>query len=397
MMGRRSAGARVSGDSETFPIWHLPCNNGHLQGAKMSKSRVLVIDPDRQSCKLLTSILRVAGFDVLTAVDSQSGIQTAEAAAPAVILLEMVLPGEDGIDACKRVKEDPVLQRVPVIGMTGSADGKFQEKAFRAGVEFFLTKPIIPASLLQLVHLAEQKTERLSADAQPAGKSARQDTDKAGMRRDPRFPAALPITCLIGPHMKVPREIVGETANVSLGGLHIWLPQWVEHGTVLTLRLELPKGTITVDGKVAWRDERPTGHGAHGHGIEIVGFKDDSDMAKYKVYLNDLTADGASDGLEFLGVAEETRRQIYDAIESIMQESEAMPTTDTSTRRSYTCDTCGDFFNLADSEVRPVLEDPQNRPVQTGDLFYYDHGTCQRTVVSAVDGPFLPWSSNKKP
>ncbi len=100
----------------------------------------------------------------------------------------------------------------------------------------------------------------------------------------------------------------------------------------------------------------------------------------------------------FFDVAEETRQQIYEVIESIMTESEAVPTYDASTiRRSYTCDTCGEFFTLADSQVRPVLEDSQNRPVQTGDLFYYDHGTCQRTVVSAVDGPFLPWSGTAKP
>ncbi|MFQ5930845.1 MAG: response regulator [Nitrospiraceae bacterium] len=353
----------------------------------MSKSRILVIDPDPQSCKLLTSVLRAAAFDVITAVDSQSGIHTAEAAVPTVILLEMVLPDEDGISACKRLREDPVLKRVPVIGMTASADAKLQEKAFRAGAESFLTKPISPASLLQLVGLAEQSAERASAPANAAKKSTPGDTDQPGVRRHPRFPATLPVTCLIGP-----REIVGETANVSLGGIHIWLPQWVPLGTVFSLRLELPTGTIAVDGKVVWKDERPTGHGAHGHGIEFLDFKDDSDMAKYKIYLNDRVSDSASDGLEFLDVAEETRRQIYEAIESIMNESEATPTYDGSIRRSYTCDTCGEFFTLADSQVRPVLEDSQNRPVQTGDLFYYDHGTCQRTVVSAVDGPFLPWS-----
>lgn len=358
----------------------------------MSKSRILVIDPDPKSCKLLTSILRAAAFDVITAVDSQSGIHTAEAAGPTVILLEMVLPDEDGISACKRLRKDPLLKRVPVIGMTASADAKLQEKAFRAGAESFLTKPINPASLLQLVGLAEQSAERASAPTNRTKKSARPDTDQPGTRRDPRFPAALPATCLIGS-----REIAAETANVSLGGVHLWLPQWLSPQTILSLRLELPAGTITVDAKVAWRDERATGHGAHGHGIQLLGFQDDADMAKYKVYLNDLAADSASDGLEFLDVAEETRRQIYEAIESIMSEEETTPASNEVIRRSYTCDTCGNFFTLADSEVRPVLEDSQNRPVQTGDLFYYDHGTCQRTVVSAVDGPFLPWSGKVKP
>lgn len=364
----------------------------------MSKSRVVVIDPDPQSCKLLTSILRAAAFDVITAGDGQSGVQTAEAAMPAVILLEMVLPDRDGISICKRLKENSLLKRIPVIGMTNSADARYQEKAFRAGAESFLTKPIRPASLLQLVHLAEQKAQRgtAPADGESIAKASRGDTGEPGVRRDPRFPAAVPVKCLIDPAMKSPREIVGETGNVSLGGVQIWLPQWLAIETDLSLRLELPTGTIAVDGKVVWRDERPTGHGFHGHGIELRHFRNDSDMAKYRGFLNDLAADSASDGLEFLDVAEETRRRIFDAIESIMNESEPVPTPDQSIRRSYICDTCGEFFNLADSDVRPVLEDPQNRPVQTGDLFYYDHGACHRTVVAAVEGPFLPWSGKDK-
>lgn len=364
----------------------------------MSKSRILVIDPDPKSCKMLTSILRAAAFEVLTAGDSQSGIRIAEDAAPAVILLEMVLPDEEGINTCKRLKENPALKRVPVIGMTDSADAKYQEKAFRAGAASFLTKPIRPASLLQLVHLAEPSTEESAAhaDRQRRAKSAGRDTGPTRVRRDPRYPAALPVKCLIGPGKKSPGAIVGETANVSLGGVKVWLPHWVAPETALSLELELPTGTITADGKVVWRDERPTGHGFHGHGIQFGQFKDDSHMAKYKAYVNDLAADSASEGLEFLDIGEEARRQIFQAIESITGESEDVPSHDGSIRRSYTCDTCGEFFELADSQVRPVLDDPRNRPVQTGDLFYYDHGTCQRTVVYAVEGPFLPWSGKDK-
>lgn len=365
----------------------------------MSNPRVLVIDPDPQACKLVTSILRVADFEVLTAEDGQSGVQAAEAAVPAVIILEMVLPDEDGISVCKRLRKNPVLKRVPVIGMTASADVTYQEKAFRAGAESFLTKPIRPASLLQLVNLAEQGAGRAAAraDARPVARTAERDAEKAGVRGHPRFAAAVPVTCLIGPETKRLREIKGETGNVSLGGIQVWLPEWVPPGTVLSLRLELPTGTITVDGKVIWQDEQSFGHGAHGHGIELIRFRDDSNMAKYQVYLNDLAAGGASDGLEFLDVAEGTRQQIIEAIESIMQEPKAMPGYDESIRRSYTCDNCGEFFTLADSDVSPVHEDVRNRPVQTGDPFHYDHGACPGRVVYAVEGPFLPWSGKAKP
>lgn len=92
-------------------------------------------------------------------------------------------------------------------------------------------------------------------------------------------------------------------------------------------------------------------------------------------------------GLEFVDLPDETRQAIRDYIQSISQDQPIL--------RSYTCDKCGESFDLADSEVRPVSEESVMRPVQTGDQFSYDHGTCKGTLVYTFGGPFAPWKGKE--
>ncbi len=278
------------------------------------------------------------------------------------------------------------MERVPLIGITGSTDVRYQEKAFSAGAEFFLTKPIRPASLLHLVQLAVKLATKLAGH----------DTRASSVRRHPRFAAQVPVECLVGPDTKSPRETTGQTGNVCLGGVLLWLPEELSTGTVLRLRLELPKGKITAEGKVAWQDAQPIGQGTHGHGIKLVRFMEDLDLARYRNFLSDLAAGSASDGLDCLDLPEKTRQEICEYIESVSEEAKALPTSADVIRRSYTCEKCGKSFVAADSEVRPLQEEPRNRPVHTGDLFHYKHRNCQGTVMYTIGGPFLPWTAKKK-
>ena len=56
-------------------------------------------------------------------------------------------------------------------------------------------------------------------------------------------------------------------------------------------------------------------------------------------------------------------------------------------RRAYTCQKCGESFQLTDSEVQPVFMNVRKRPVQTGDLFYRQHDTCEGTLECIFGGP----------
>jgi CheY-like chemotaxis protein len=81
---------------------------------------VFVVDDDHALCELVISMLSRTGFKVVAAFDGPTGIETARDAHPAVILLDMMMPGLDGIGTCERLKQDPVLADIPVVGMTAS-------------------------------------------------------------------------------------------------------------------------------------------------------------------------------------------------------------------------------------------------------------------------------------
>ncbi len=83
---------------------------------------VLVIDDEPDLCTLVGFLLTGAGFKVHSATDGLSGIQLARATKPSVILLDMIMPGLDGLSTCQRLKQDPVLSRIPVVGITASPD-----------------------------------------------------------------------------------------------------------------------------------------------------------------------------------------------------------------------------------------------------------------------------------
>ena len=246
----------------------------------MEKRRILVIDDDRRSCETMTTILADASFDVLSAPDGLTGIETARETKPTLILLDMMMPGLDGIGTCERLKGDPVLNNIPVIGITGSSDLKYTEKAFRAGAQFFLPKPFGMESLVQIVQLALESTQS--------------DTAMDRHRPHPRFPAELLVWCLVGSDPDTTRKVMGHTQNLSLSGLLVLLPGRLEPGTVLRLCLGLPQGRITADGVVMWQAPKPTDEGKTPHGIRLLRFEEGAGLVQYRRYLSQIATGHAA-------------------------------------------------------------------------------------------------------
>lgn len=246
----------------------------------MQNRPILVIDDDPRACELVDTILADADFQVLSAFDGQSGLELARTTQPAVIILDMMLPGMGGVNTLEVLKRDPVLRRIPVIGITASADLTLTEKAFRAGAQFFLPKPFRAASLLRVVELAVD--------------SARRDTPMLRRRRHPRHPAEVPVWCFVRGAAGTTRGVVGHTSNVSLGGLLLLLPETLEPGTSVRLGLGLPEGSITAKGTVMWQDIEPIGGGKFHHGVQFAGFAEEGGLSKYRHYLSQITANPPS-------------------------------------------------------------------------------------------------------
>lgn len=86
--------------------------------ARTSAARVLVIDDDPKAVEILAALLQAEGFDVLRAYDGQTGLTLAETAQPALVILDLLMPGMHGYEVLDRLKQSPVTQQVPVIIFT---------------------------------------------------------------------------------------------------------------------------------------------------------------------------------------------------------------------------------------------------------------------------------------
>jgi CheY-like chemotaxis protein len=242
----------------------------------MGKRPVLVIDDDDRSAELVSAILTVAGFEVRSAHDGVSGIEVARAVPPIVILLDMMMPDIDGIVTLQRLKWDPVLADIPVIGMTASPDLTYTGKAFRAGADFFVPKPLNRASLVSVVELAVDNAQR--------------STPMRHHRRHARFQSGIPVRCLVGADTNSSRKLMGNAGNVSLGGLLLFLPEPLVPGTPVGLWLELPESTIPATGKVMWQNPHLMVDGRLRHGIQLLRFGGDSSLVGYRRYLSQVAA-----------------------------------------------------------------------------------------------------------
>ncbi len=104
--------------------------------------RVLVIEDNEANTELATDLLEVAGFEVLQAPTAEIGIELAKTQSPELILMDIGLPGMDGLEATGILKADATTQAIPVLAITSHAMKGDQGKAFAAGCDGYLTKPI---------------------------------------------------------------------------------------------------------------------------------------------------------------------------------------------------------------------------------------------------------------
>ncbi len=111
--------------------------------------RVLVIDDDRLLCELIRTTFELEGYDVDTAYDVIEAERVLVEARPDAILLDIGLPGIDGIFYLERLRETPQTRRIPIVAISGSDEAGRAAKA--VGAEAFLRKPFSPLELIALV------------------------------------------------------------------------------------------------------------------------------------------------------------------------------------------------------------------------------------------------------
>ena len=105
-------------------------------------ARVLVIEYNPSSMKLTSLILRNAGHSVVGAVDAESGLRLALAEQPDLILMDIQLPGMDGLAATAILKEDPATAAIPIIALSALAMKADKERSQTAGCDAYIVKPL---------------------------------------------------------------------------------------------------------------------------------------------------------------------------------------------------------------------------------------------------------------
>lgn len=130
----------------------------------MSK-RILIVDDEPDVLKLAAFRLKRWGYEILTASDGQIGLEVIQNEKPDLVLLDLRLPNMDGVDVCKKVKNDEALKHIPIILFTATADIAVAETAKEVGADGYIVKPFEPEQLLEKIKsiAGEPQTENTRA------------------------------------------------------------------------------------------------------------------------------------------------------------------------------------------------------------------------------------------
>ena len=112
------------------------------------KNNLLIVDDSPENLELLCLFLRDEGFEVEVAEDGEAALELVDQTQPDLILLDVVMPGLDGFETCRRLKENPATQEIPVIFMTALVNTSDKVKGFELGAVDHITKPLQPEEVL---------------------------------------------------------------------------------------------------------------------------------------------------------------------------------------------------------------------------------------------------------
>ncbi|MDY6974105.1 MAG: response regulator [Thermodesulfobacteriota bacterium] len=117
----------------------------------MENKTILVIEDDAMNMKLVRALLTIGGYHILEAVDAEAGIRLAEENRPDLILVDIQLPGMDGLTATRIIRKTTALQDIAVVALSSYAMQGDEKKAEEAGCAGYITKPINTREFIETI------------------------------------------------------------------------------------------------------------------------------------------------------------------------------------------------------------------------------------------------------
>jgi len=143
-----------------------------------AKGRILIVDDDPHAVEILTRMLEREGYDCTGAAGGPAALEMVRSRAIDVILLDVMMPGMDGLQVCEQLRDDQTLRQIPVILVTAKDDMETRSKGMALGVSEYLTKPVNKRELFTRVAAQLHSLElnrRLAETAAAVGDPAKLD------------------------------------------------------------------------------------------------------------------------------------------------------------------------------------------------------------------------------
>jgi two-component system, cell cycle response regulator DivK len=129
----------------------------------MNGYRVLVVEDNERNLKLVRDVLEYAGYQVVEATTGEQGVELARTASPDLVLMDLQLPGINGMEALRRIRASRNTVRVPVVAVTAFAMQDDRDRAIDAGFDGYLQKPLsvreLPNQVQQFLTVRKQQRE----------------------------------------------------------------------------------------------------------------------------------------------------------------------------------------------------------------------------------------------
>jgi len=117
----------------------------------LANELILIVEDNPKNLKLVRDVLQVRGYRTIEAGTGEEGVEMARDQHPALVLMDIQLPGISGVEAFRELRADPATQAIPVIAVTASVMAQERQKVMAAGFDGFQGKPISVRELLETV------------------------------------------------------------------------------------------------------------------------------------------------------------------------------------------------------------------------------------------------------